>query len=286
MIIHKLSPQGFCWGVRQAIQKVEQALMDPAYPKPIYLLGSIIHNKTVTDHLVQMGAILIEENRTRLSMLDRISTGTVVFSAHGVAPNVYEKAKQKGLTILDTTCGNVLIVHRRIKQHLEAGYRCYYIGTKNHPECEGILESSSLIRLIETKEDVENLPFTEEAIYITNQTTLSLLDTEIIYRTFKEKFPQAIIDNKICLATTQRQQAVLDQKKADLCLVVGDKMSSNTKKLWQLAQQKGIRSVLIEQIEDLAAIDFTAVQQINITSGASTPSVLVDQVINHLQNIK
>ena len=266
MIIHKLSPQGFCWGVRQAIQKVEQALMDPAYPKPIYLLGSIIHNKTVTNHLVQMGAILIEENRTRLSMLDRISTGTVVFSAHGVAPNVYEKAKQKGLTILDTTCGNVLIVHRRIKQHLEAGYRCYYIGTKNHPECEGILESSSLIRL--------------------NQTTLSLLDTEIIYRTFKEKFPQAIIDNKICLATTQRQQAVLDQKKADLCLVVGDKMSSNTKKLWQLAQQKGIRSVLIEQIEDLAAIDFTAVQQINITSGASTPSVLVDQVINHLQNIK
>ncbi|MDE6241653.1 MAG: 4-hydroxy-3-methylbut-2-enyl diphosphate reductase [Anaeroplasmataceae bacterium] len=284
MKINKLTPQGYCSGVKNALKIAYEVLTSPTYPRPIYLLGSIIHNQNVIEDLKEKGAILIEEKGiSRSDLIEQISSGTVIFSAHGVSPIVYEKARAKNLTIVDTTCGNVLLVQKQMKKYLSLGYTCLYIGTKGHPECEGILGISSSIQLIENLEDLKNISASK--IYVTNQTTLSLFETEKIYQEIQKKFPNAILDNKICKATTIRQQACLNQEPVDLCLVVGDKSSSNTKKLALACQSIQIPTLLIENVEGLKAIDFKTISSISITSGASTPDGIVDEIIEYLKRV-
>lgn len=283
MIINKLDPQGYCGGVKSALAAVYKALDSPFTPRPIYLLGSIIHNQYVIEDLTKRGAILIEQKgKTRLELLEQITEGTVVFSAHGVSPQVREQAIKKGLNILDTTCGNVQIIHKRIQNHLADGFQCLYIGTKHHPECEGILGMDSSILLIETLEDVVHLVLSTDKIYVTNQTTLSIYDTQRIYDALSKKFPTAVLDNKICVATTIRQEAILKQESTDLCLVVGDANSSNTKKLVLASQSVGIKTLLVENLAQVKSLDFTDIQSISITSGASTPKEIVDEIITYL----
>lgn len=284
MKINRLTPQGYCSGVNNALKRVYDVLSDSSYPKPIYLLGSIIHNQNVISDLTSKGAILIEEKGlSRELLLDKISYGTVIFSAHGVSPQVYEKAKNKGLTIVDTTCGNVLLVQKQIKKYLSLGYTCLYIGTKGHPECEGILGISSSIILIEAIKDVEQI--NSSKIYVTNQTTLSLFETEAIYQAIQKKFPEAVIDNKICKATTIRQLACLNQPAVDLCLVVGDRSSSNTKKLALASESIHIPTLLIESVADIKTISFENISSVSITSGASTPDYVVDEIIAYLKRV-
>lgn len=283
MKINRITPQGYCGGVKNALDIVDRVLNDTTVEKPIYLLGSIIHNKHVINSLIKKGIILIEEkNKTRLELLDQIETGTVIFSAHGVEPMVYEKARQKGLKIIDTTCGNVLIVHKRIKEHLKKNYKILYIGTLNHPECEGVLGIDPSITLIKELNDLDSIN-TNKPIYVTNQTTLSLLQTKDLYNRIKMKFPNAIIDNKICNATTIRQEAMINQEKVDLCLVVGDINSSNTKKLALASSSIGINTILIDNINDLEKIDFSNINSVSISSGASTPNYIVDEIIEYLE---
>ncbi|MDE6661063.1 MAG: 4-hydroxy-3-methylbut-2-enyl diphosphate reductase [Anaeroplasmataceae bacterium] len=280
MIINKLTPQGYCSGVKNALKIAYEVLSSPSYPRPIYLLGSIIHNQNVIADLKEKGAILIEEKGiARSKLIDKISSGTVIFSAHGVSPMVYEKAKNKGLTIVDTTCGNVVLVQQQMKKYLSLGYTCLYIGTKGHPECEGMLGISSSIQLIEKLEDLRSISAAK--IYATNQTTLSLYETEKIYEEIKERFPNAIIDNKICKATTVRQQACLTQEPVDLCLVVGDKASSNTKKLALASESISIPTLLIEGVNDLKQVDFKNINKVSITSGATTPDYIEEENIEY-----
>ncbi len=285
MIINRIEPQGYCGGVKKALEEVYKALNSASIPRPIYLLGSIIHNQHVIEDLQNKGAILIEEKgKTRLELLDKIETGTVVFSAHGVSPQVRETALQKGLNILDTTCGNVRIIHNKIQHYLQEGFQCLYIGTRLHPECEGVLGIDSSILLIETLEDVFNLTLNTQKIYVTNQTTLSLYDTQKIYDTISHKYPSAILDNKICVATTVRQEAILKQMPTDLCLVVGDINSSNTKKLVSASESVGIKTILVDDLSQVKKINLKNVQKISITSGASTPKRIVDEIIEYLKN--
>lgn len=287
MIINKLTPQGYCSGVKNALYIAYTALSSSTYPKPIYLLGSIIHNQRVIEDLEKKGAILIEEKGlSRSQLIERIEKGTVILSAHGVSPIVYDIAKRKGLTIIDTTCGNVLLVQNRMRHYLSLGYTCLYIGTKGHPECEGILGISPSIKLVETKEDIPNLTYTSSSIYVTNQTTLSIFETEQLYKKIKEKYPEAILDNTICKATTIRQKACLEQTPVDLCIVVGDKASSNTKKLALASQSVGIQTILIESVSDLENIDFKNIHSVSITSGASTPEETVEEIISYLKRVE
>ena len=140
MKINRLNPSGFCGGVNKALKILDEILLDSTTPKPIYLLGSIIHNSIIIDKYTSNGVILIDDpNKTRLELLDNIDNGTVIISAHGVSPKVYEKCKAKGLNIIDTTCSNVSIIHKRITDKLNNDYTCLYIGNKKHPECEGVL---------------------------------------------------------------------------------------------------------------------------------------------------
>lgn len=283
MIINKLTPQGYCNGVKRAINIVLDTLNNPNTKKPIYLLGSIIHNKFVNEEFIKMGAIILEnKDKTRYELLDEITEGTIIISAHGVSPKVIEKAKSKNLDIIDTTCPNVAIIHNKIIENLNNGYKCIYIGTKKHPECEGVLEIDSNIINIKSLKDIDNLSINTTKIYVTNQTTLSILDTMDIYNKLRIKYPNAIIDNKICDSTTKRQLAVMNQEKVDLCIVVGDKLSSNTKKLAEISKKSNINTLLIESVKDLYDYDFANINSISITSGASTPSILVDEIINYI----
>lgn len=285
MEIEKLTPQGYCHGVKNALHIVDEALASSTLPKPIYLLGSIIHNQGVVEKYKKNGCILLEEKGvSKEQLLDKISSGTVIISAHGVAPIIYEKAHKKGLTLIDTTCGNVLLVQKRIKEYLTNGYKILYIGTKGHPECEGILGISSSICCIENLEDIDSIAYAEK-IYATNQTTLSIFETEKLYEKIKSRFPTAILDNKICQATTIRQQVCLIQSFVDLCIVVGDKSSSNTKKLALASKSTGINTILVENVEDIKELDFTNIKKVSITSGASTPEETVNEIIEYLKRV-
>lgn len=282
MIVNKLTPQGYCKGVTRAIEiAFETAKSDN---KPIYMLGRIIHNSHVIDKLKELGIIVLENKaKTKLELLDEITEGTIIFSAHGVSPLVYEKAKQKGLNIVDATCPMVLVVHNRIKDYLNKGYHIIYLGTKGHPECEGVLGLSSSILPIWKLEDIDNLPNLDDKIYITNQTTLAKDETKDYFELLLKKYPNAIIDDKICNATTVRQEAVINQPKADLCIVVGDKLSSNTKKLCEVSKRTGTKTILIDSLEALDKELLKDVNIINITSGASTPDYVTNEIIEYLK---
>lgn len=282
MIINKIEPQGFCHGVINAINIVNESLKKE---KNIYLLGEIIHNKNVINELTNLGAITIPtEGKTRLELLDKIDSGTVIFSAHGVSPKVYEKAKSKNLKIIDATCPMVLLVHNNIIKKINEGYDVIYIGTKNHPEVEGVLGISSSIKFISSIDDILNLNITNNKIYATNQTTLSKYDIENIYDQLKDKYPNILIDNKICNATTIRQEAIKNQPKADLCIIVGDKLSSNTKKLVKVSETMAkIKTIQCEDLSNLNMDDLKNVNTINISSGASTPDYIVDEIIEYLK---
>ena len=284
MIINKIEPQGFCNGVKYALKLVDNALHDPNTIKPIYLLGNLIHNSKVMDELKAKGIIIIDSKKTRLEMLDDMQNGTVIFSAHGVSPSVYEKANEKGLNIIDATCPNVLIIHNRIKSYIDKGYSIIYIGSKNHPECEGVLDINENIILVSSIDDIDKINLSNSKIYITNQTTLSKYELLEIYDKLKELYPESIIDNKICNATTLRQDAVMKIKNTDLCIVVGDKSSSNTNKLVSVAKITGTNAILIEDYNDIKEFDFSKINTLAITSGASTPSYVVDEVINFIKS--
>lgn len=284
MKINILNPHGYCGGVKKALEKVNDALLDESTKKPIYLLGNIIHNKYITAKLEALGAITIEsKNKTRYEMLDDINEGTVVFSAHGVSDRVREKALEKGLNIIDASCPNVLFIEKKIKQYLDKNYEIIYIGTLKHPECEAILETSEKIHLYSPDLNLDE--FKGKNVYITNQTTLSLLEIDNIYTKIKEALPNAIIDNKICNATTLRQSAIINSK-ADLTIVVGDKLSSNSKKLCEISENKAhIPAILIENVNDLKDYNFSGINTINLTSAASTPEELLTEVYNYLNNL-
>ena len=287
MIIRKINPQGYCNGVKRALNIVSNALEDKNVKRPIYLLGQIIHNKHVVKDFIDKGAIVIEDKtKSRLELLDSINEGTVIFSAHGVSPLVYKKAKEKGLNIIDATCGYVLIVHKKIEDYLNKGFDVIYIGTKNHPEVEGVLGISNKIHFISNLEQIKNLNITNDKIYCTNQTTLSQYDIIDIFNLLKEKYPNILIDDKICDATTVRQKAMKEQEKADLCIVVGDSASSNTKKLYKVSSElAGIKTILCEDLKSLDKNELKNVKTVNISSGASTPDYIVDEIINYLISI-
>lgn len=284
MKINKLEPQGFCGGVINALSILNEAINNPSTPKPIYLLGPIIHNSYVNNEYIDKGLTILD-GKNKLKDLDTISTGTVIISSHGVGPSIYDKINSKGLNIIDATCPNVKIIHTKITNYLNKGYTCIYIGNKGHAEHDGVINISSSIISISNLNEIDDLNIVTDKIYITNQTTLSLYDLKNIYDKLKSIYPHAIIDDKICNATTVRQKSVINQEKVDLCIIVGDKTSSNTKKLARACELIGINSTLCE---DLGSLDKELLKNINsvsITSGASTPSYLVDEIISYLNTL-
>ena len=278
------SPRGFCAGVDRAIEIVNRAIKK--FGTPVYVRHEIVHNKQVVDELKEKGAIFIEE----ISEI-KDSTRPVIFSAHGVAKSVPEEAKIKNLFYVDATCPLVSKVHRESEQLYKNGYDIILIGHKNHPEVIGTMGQLPLgsIKLIETTEDVKNLDyemFKKPLAYIT-QTTLSIDDTSEIISALKVRFSRikGPIKQDICYATTNRQSAVKEiAPTCDMFFVIGSRNSSNSVRLVEVAKKAGCsESELIYSDKELPIDKIKKCKQIGVSSGASAPERLVQDLISKIK---
>ncbi|CAM3107185.1 4-hydroxy-3-methylbut-2-enyl diphosphate reductase [Sporolactobacillus spathodeae] len=283
MEVFKVSPRGYCYGVVDALVIARKAAMNPDLPRPIYILGMIVHNLHVTEAFKEDGIITLDaKGKTRIDLLKEIDHGTVIFTAHGVSPEVWRIAKKKGLTAIDATCPDVTKTHQLIEEKASQGYHVIYIGKKGHPEPEGAIGvSPDNVHLVETEADVDLLQLNAEKIIVTNQTTMSQWDVQDVMTHIKQKYPKAEFCNEICLATQTRQEAVAEQaKEADLLIVVGDPRSNNSNRLAQVSEE--IAHTPAHRIADLSELQLSwleHVKRVAVTAGASTPTQLTKEVI-------
>ncbi|MFD0681547.1 MULTISPECIES: 4-hydroxy-3-methylbut-2-enyl diphosphate reductase [unclassified Paenibacillus] len=285
MDIIKISPRGYCYGVVDAMALAMQTAKNLNLPRPVYILGMIVHNAHVTDYFDKEGVITLD-GPNRLEILETIETGTVIFTAHGVSPDVRKRARDKGLTVVDATCPDVTKTHDLIREKTAEDYHIIYIGKKGHPEPEGAVGiNPERVHLIEKLEEVDELNISDKKITITNQTTMSQWDIKHIMNRLLERFPRAEIHNEICLATQVRQEAVAEQAKdADLVLVVGDPRSNNSNRLAQVSEEiAGVKAYRIADVSELKLEWLKPVRRVGVTSGASTPTPITKEVINYLE---
>lgn len=283
MDITKLYPRGFCGGVVRAISLINKALDEDTLKKPIYMLGNIVHNKNVVNAFKERGIIILD-GPSRVDMLKEITTGSVIFTAHGVSDEVREVAEAKGLQVLDATCRDVARTHNLIKEYLDKGYQVLFYGKENHPETEGILGISKNVFLVNEKTNLLNIPISSKMI-ITNQTTMSYLNLVNLHSKLQLTIPQLELMDEICSATRRRQEAVINAEDFDLIIVVGDPLSNNTRMLKEIAEKKpNTTAIRIESIADLEDFDLSIYKNIAITAGASTPSLILEEIIFNLEN--
>ncbi|HTO87635.1 MAG TPA: 4-hydroxy-3-methylbut-2-enyl diphosphate reductase [Thermoanaerobaculia bacterium] len=272
--------RGFCAGVVRAIDVVEKAL--EVCDGPVYVRKEIIHNRYVVDELRSKGAHFVEE------VHDVPDGAWLVYSAHGVPPEVREKARRKRLRTIDATCPLVTKVHLEAIQYARQKYTIILIGHEDHEETVGTLgEAPDSIRLVGTKEEAETVevPNPDRVAYLT-QTTLSLDDTREIVEILKRRFPRLARPAKddICYATQNRQDAVKAMAPyVDLLLVLGAPNSSNSLRLCEVARDQGVASHLIERAEDIQPEWLTGVGVLGLTASASAPEILVREVVRYAQ---
>ncbi len=280
------SPRGFCAGVDRAVEIVKKTISK--FGSPVYVRHEIVHNKFVVENLKSEGAVFIEE----LSEIENKSR-PVIFSAHGVPKRVIDEAKLNNIIYIDATCPLVTKVHREAEALAKEEFNIIFIGHRNHPEVVGTMGQidERFISLVENKLDVENYSpkiNNNKFAYIT-QTTLSLDDTLEIISVLKQKYPsiKEPIKSDICYATTNRQEAVKKiAKNCDLFLVIGSRSSSNSQRLVEVAKKFGCKESLLMHSEQKLPIDkIRKANNIGITSGASAPEILVENLIKEIKSI-
>lgn len=288
MEIIKITPRGYCYGVVDAMVIARNASLDKSLPRPIYILGMIVHNKHVTDAFESDGIITLD-GPNRLKILEQIDEGTIIFTAHGVSPEVKRRAKEKGLVCIDATCPDVDNTHQLIRDVKSNGYHVIYIGKKGHPEPEGAVGvAPDIVHLVQTLDDIDALPeaLMNQKLIVTNQTTMSQWDVKHLIDELKVKYPHIEVHEEICLATQVRQEAVATQAdQADLLIVVGDPKSNNSNRLAQVSKE--IAHTNAYRISDLSELKLEWLQDIEsvaVTAGASTPTPIVKEVIDYIKN--
>lgn len=278
--IYLAKPRGFCAGVERAIDILDLTLKK--FGAPVYVKHHIVHNEKVVSEFEKKGAIFVED-------VDEIPEGSVVvFSAHGVSPQVRKKARERKLKVIDATCPLVTKVHLEAKYFAKRGYTIFLIGHKNHVEVIGTKgEAPENIIVIETKEDIEKLDKTKfDKVAVLTQTTLSVDDTRELIKELEKKFenlekPKAA---DICYATRNRQHMVREIAPfVDLFLVIGSKHSSNSNRLREIAESCGVKAFLINGKGEIPFNEIKDIRAVGITSGASTPEKLVQDVIKELK---
>lgn len=281
--IIKFKEQGFCFGVSRSIQIVKNTLKNPNTKKPIYLLGNLVHNKYVNDMFEEAGVIVLK-NGTRLEMLDEVTKGTVIFTAHGVSSLVYEKARNKNLDIVDATCPYVTKTVEVIKEYVNKGYSLAYIGKSNHPEVETIKEEVKDVILIEEGYSLPKLP--NSKCILAHQTTFSDYDVKNIMEQVRNKYKNVYLLEQICMFPEKRQQEINTYNfplEKNLSIVVGDKISNNANKLKELLERKKATDVVMAlDIKELENIDLSKYNNIYIASATSTPIEIVNDIYEKL----
>jgi 4-hydroxy-3-methylbut-2-enyl diphosphate reductase len=276
------APRGFCAGVAYAIEIVNLALK--VHGTPLYVRHAIVHNEWVVKDFEKKGVIFVED-------VNEIPDGMpVVFSAHGVSPQVREDSVKRYLKVVDASCPLVIKVHNEAKHYASKGYFIIYIGHEGHTEAEGTMgevDPSSVV-LVETPEDAEKLSIPHyDKLAVLTQTTLSVDEVTQTLDVLKRRFPHLETPKKgdICYATTNRQLAIREiAKQSDLVLVVGSTTSSNSKRLREVAEAYGSEAHLIMSPDEIRAEWKSNYKTVGISSGASTPEILVDAIVSALQD--
>ena len=280
MQVKAITPRGYCKGVVRAIEIAKNAQNEQ---QPIYILGMIVHNQYIVDALKERGIQTIDiPGQTRLELLDQIQHGTVIVTAHGASKQVFEKAKNKGLNVIDASCLDVIKTHDLIKEKLNERYDILYIGKKGHPEAEGAISiDEKRVHLITSKNDIQMMDPNKHYV-MTNQTTMSLYDVYDLCEYAKTILPHVTIEKETCTATKIRQEAIKNMEEdIDIVFIVGDPHSNNTQKLASIASEK--KEVhMIESLDDLNINWLKGKKKAAVSSGASTPTYLTNQVIEFL----
>ena len=275
-------PRGFCAGVERAIEVVERAL--EMTKGPVYVRKEIVHNPHVVKALRERGTIFVEE-------LQEVPKGaTAIFSAHGVSPSVRQEAEQRNLRVIDATCPLVTKVHVEAQHYAKSGYAILLVGHAGHDEVVGTTgEAPQAIQLVQTVQDAERVQVPNpEKVAVVTQTTLSVDDTAAIIEVLKRRFPLLIAPKKddICYATQNRQNAVKEiVKEAEVILVIGASNSSNSIRLTEVAESAGRNGYLINDASEIRPEWFRNVRCVGVTSGASAPEHLVQEVVTYLKGL-
>jgi 4-hydroxy-3-methylbut-2-en-1-yl diphosphate reductase len=285
MEVLRITPRGYCHGVVDAFRIAKR--VRESTQGPVHMLGQLVHNTHATDDLQAQGIKLVDPPN-RLSGLDQISEGTVIFTAHGVSPQVKARAAEMGLKTVDATCSDVVRTHELVVRLAEQGYDVVYIGRKGHPEPEGVIgEAPGKVHLVQDFEDIDALQIDNPRVAVTCQTTLSVWDTEDLINRVRDRFPDAEVHNEICRATQERQEAAVEAaREVDLVIVVGSPRSSNSMRLVEVVKKLGGKPAhLVNDMEDIRTEWFDGVGRVGVTSGASTPSQLTRRVIEYIESL-
>jgi 4-hydroxy-3-methylbut-2-enyl diphosphate reductase len=276
------APRGYCAGVERAVVTVEKAL--ELYGPPIYVRKQIVHNVHVVADLERRGAIFVDET-------DEVPDGSrLVFSAHGVAPSVHEEAQRLSLLTIDATCPLVTKVHNEAKRFADSGYQILLIGHEGHEEVEGTAgEAPDAITIVDSPDAVDDLEIDpDRPVAWLSQTTLSVDETMQTVERLRTRLPMLIDppSDDICYATQNRQAAVKEiAPQCDVVIVVGSENSSNSVRLAEVAQEAGARSYRIDDAGQLQPEWLEGAESVGVTSGASVPESLVEQLLDALEEL-
>ena len=269
---------GFCMGVKRAINIAEETALDKE--RKVTILNEIVHNETVVQRFRDQGV-------GQAYSLDDVGEGTLIISAHGVAPHVIEDARAKGLDVIDATCPLVTRIYNIVMKVIENGYHVIHFGDPHHDETQGVVgHAPDKITVVTSKEELPNLPsWTDRKLGLTSQSTCNQNEVAEFQQLAKVKWPHIEIFDTICNATTQRQNAILDlAPQVNMVLVVGSKTSANSVRLAQISDAICGRGILISSAADIRDEWFAdeKIERVGVSAGASTPEFLVEEVIQRL----
>ena len=273
---------GYCFGVKRAVNMVYQEAEEAKVP--VYTYGPIIHNEEVVRDLKQRGVHVVRE----LKELENLPKGKIIIRSHGISRREHEAMKACGFEVLDATCPFVLKIHRLVEKYSKEGYRIVIAGNEHHPEVEGILGwvEGQPAYTVTSQEDIEKLPSKEgEKVCLVAQTTFNYNKFQELVEIIKKKGYDISVLDTICNATEERQtEARKIAAESDLMIVIGDKQSSNTQKLYEISKKECANTYYIQTSKDMDYHQIQSINNVGITAGASTPNNIIEEVSKNVRN--
>lgn len=273
---------GFCFGVKKAVEAVYQQLQNNTKHLTIYTYGPLIHNEEVVRDLEAKGVRVLNDE----AELEKLTEGIVVLRSHGVEKRIYKKLEEKNLKVVDTTCPFVKKIHQIVEKYSEEGYQIVVIGNDKHPEVEGIKGWCVTVPvIIENEQQAESFVAEEgKKVCIVSQTTFSYTKFKDLVEIISKKGYDIVVLNTICNATKERQEeAARIADRVEAMIVVGDRHSSNTQKLFEICDHACNNTYYIQTLDDLDMNQLRSVETVGITAGASTPNIIIEEVQNNVR---
>ena len=280
-----VSKQGFCYGVTRSIQIALDTIDNNTSKQEIHLLGRLVHNQTITDYLSKL-KINIHQEKTRLDMVNSISSGIIISTAHGIGNDVYQKINEKKLKFIDATCPNVKFVYNLIKNKLNENYTVFYICNKLHPEAEAVKSFSDNIYLLD---DFDEIPSNiNNKIVVVNQTTVNVDTIKNVTNKILNTYKDIEILDTLCKETIYRQKElneILSNNKDSYVIIVGDRKSHNTNSLYEIAIKytNNVIYILDDQDNELSKVINSNLKTVVIASGTSTPIEIVNKIVDKVK---